>query len=126
MRSVEFHSEGQNEFASAARFYEDQRYGLGRDFTLAIQQTYERLNFLAAGRRLVAGSGVLWFRSSLTAYCTESRLIASTSSPLCIFTVGQATGGHGSETLLPNNRLERAGSTPAAQPERSADSEESE
>lgn len=43
MRRVEFHPEAQNEFASAARFYEDQRHGLGRDFTLTIQRTYERL-----------------------------------------------------------------------------------
>ena len=43
MRSVEFHPEAQNEFASAARFYEDQRHGLGLDFTLAVQRTYERV-----------------------------------------------------------------------------------
>ena len=50
MRSVEFHPEAQNEFASAARFYEDQRHGLGRDFILTIQHTYERLlEFPAAG-----------------------------------------------------------------------------
>lgn len=50
MRRVEFHPEAQNEFASAARFYEDQRHGLGLDFTLTIQRTYERLlEFPAAG-----------------------------------------------------------------------------
>jgi plasmid stabilization system protein ParE len=43
VRSLEFHPEAQDEFASAARFYEDQRQGLGLDFTLAIQRTYERL-----------------------------------------------------------------------------------
>ena len=43
MRWVEFHPEAQNEFVSAARFYEDQRRGLGLDFTLTIQRTYERL-----------------------------------------------------------------------------------
>jgi len=50
VRRVEFHPEAQNEFASAARFYEDQRHGLGLDFTLTIQRTYERLlEFPAAG-----------------------------------------------------------------------------
>jgi hypothetical protein len=50
VRSVEFHPEAQNEFVSAARFYEDQRQGLGLDFTLTIQRTYERLlGFPAAG-----------------------------------------------------------------------------
>ena len=43
MRRVEFHPEAQNEFAFAARFYENQRQGLGLDFTLTIQWTYERL-----------------------------------------------------------------------------------
>lgn len=43
MRSVEFHPEAQHEFAAAARFYEDQRYGLGLDFALTVQHTYERL-----------------------------------------------------------------------------------
>ena len=43
MKPVEFHPEAQNEFASAARFYEDQRRGLGLDFTLTIQRMYERL-----------------------------------------------------------------------------------
>jgi len=43
VRRVEFHPEAQNEFASAARFYEDQQRGLGLDFTLTIQRTYERL-----------------------------------------------------------------------------------
>jgi plasmid stabilization system protein ParE len=50
VRSVEFHPEAQNEFAAAARFYEDQRHGLGLDFTVTIQQTYERLlEFPSAG-----------------------------------------------------------------------------
>ena len=43
MRSVDFHPEAQNEFASAARFYEDRRQGLGLDFALTVQRTYERL-----------------------------------------------------------------------------------
>lgn len=43
MSQVEFHPEAQNEFVSAARFYEDHRQGLGLDFTLTIQRTYERL-----------------------------------------------------------------------------------
>jgi len=51
VRSVEFHPEAQSEFASAARFYEDQRLGLGLDFILTVQRTYERLlEFPAAGR----------------------------------------------------------------------------
>lgn len=50
MRSVEFHPEAQNEFVAAARFYEDQRHGLGLDFTLTIQRTYERvLQFQTSG-----------------------------------------------------------------------------
>lgn len=52
MRSVEFHPEAQKEFLAAARFYEDQRHGLGLDFTLTIQRTYERvLEFPASGAR---------------------------------------------------------------------------
>jgi plasmid stabilization system protein ParE len=43
VRRVEFHPEAQNEFVLAARFYENQRQGLGLDFTLTIQRTYERL-----------------------------------------------------------------------------------
>ena len=43
MRWVEFHPEAQNEFVSASRFYEDQRQGLGLDFALTVQRTYERL-----------------------------------------------------------------------------------
>jgi len=52
VRSVEFHPEAQTEFVSAGRFYENQRLGLGLDFTLSIQRTYERLlEFPAAGAR---------------------------------------------------------------------------
>jgi plasmid stabilization system protein ParE len=43
VRLVEFHPEAQSEFVLAGRFYEDQRQGLGLDFTLTIQRTYERL-----------------------------------------------------------------------------------
>ena len=43
MRNVEFHPEAQNEFLSAAQFYEDQTQGLGLDFTLTVQRTYERV-----------------------------------------------------------------------------------
>ena len=43
MRSVEFHPEAEEEFISAARFYEDQTAGLGLDFIRTIQGTYERL-----------------------------------------------------------------------------------
>jgi plasmid stabilization system protein ParE len=50
VRSVEFHPAAQNEFAAAARFYEDQRHGLGLHFTVTIQRTYERLlEFSGAG-----------------------------------------------------------------------------
>ena len=43
MRSVEFHSEAQNEFVAAAQFYENRTEGLGLDFTLTVQRAYERL-----------------------------------------------------------------------------------
>jgi len=43
VRSVEFHPHAQEEFAAAARFYERQAAGLGRDFVAAVQHTYERL-----------------------------------------------------------------------------------
>ncbi|MDP3769031.1 MAG: type II toxin-antitoxin system RelE/ParE family toxin, partial [Dehalococcoidia bacterium] len=50
MRSVEFHPEAQDEFISAAQFYESQTDGLGRDFILTVQRTYERLlEFPASG-----------------------------------------------------------------------------
>ena len=60
--------------------------------------------------------GVFWFRSFPTVSCIALSLTASTSWQSCIFTVGQVTGVHDSETVLPNNRLERSGS----KPERSA------
>jgi hypothetical protein len=43
VRSVEFHPEAQNEFVSAAQFYQGQTQGLGLDFTLTVQRMYERL-----------------------------------------------------------------------------------
>jgi plasmid stabilization system protein ParE len=43
VRNVAFHPDAQDEFAAAARYYEDQRDGLGLDFVLAVQRTYERL-----------------------------------------------------------------------------------
>ena len=43
MRSVEFHPEAQDEFISAAQFYERQAEGLGLDFIMTVQQAYERL-----------------------------------------------------------------------------------
>ena len=43
MRSVEFHPAAQDEFISAAQFYERQTEGLGLDFITTIQRTYERL-----------------------------------------------------------------------------------
>ena len=52
MRSVEFHPAAQDEFVSAAQFYERQTHGLGLDFTLTVERTYERLlEFPAAGPR---------------------------------------------------------------------------
>ena len=53
MRSVEFHPEAEDEFISAARFYESQTEGLGLDFISTVQRTYERLlRFPATGRPL--------------------------------------------------------------------------
>ena len=43
MRSVEFHPEAEDEFISAAQFYERQTEGLGLDFIMTVQQAYERL-----------------------------------------------------------------------------------
>lgn len=43
MRSIEFHPEAQDELISAAQFYERQTEGLGLDFIIAVQHTYERL-----------------------------------------------------------------------------------
>jgi toxin ParE1/3/4 len=52
VRSVEFHPEAQDEFIRAARFYETQTEGLGLDFILTVQRTYERLlEFPASGLR---------------------------------------------------------------------------
>jgi plasmid stabilization system protein ParE len=42
-RSVEFHPAAQAELTSAAQFYERQTGGLGLDFLLTVQRTYERL-----------------------------------------------------------------------------------
>ncbi|HLF49967.1 MAG TPA: type II toxin-antitoxin system RelE/ParE family toxin [Methylomirabilota bacterium] len=57
MRSVEFHPEAQDEFISAAQFYESQTRGLGLNFILTVQRSYERLRDSPAtgppfGRRL--------------------------------------------------------------------------
>jgi len=50
VRSVEFHPEAQDEFVSAAQFYERQTEGLGLDFITSVQHTYERLlEFPASG-----------------------------------------------------------------------------
>ncbi len=51
MRSVEFHPEAQDEFIAATQFYESEADGLGLDFILTVQRTYERLlEFPATGR----------------------------------------------------------------------------
>jgi catechol 2,3-dioxygenase-like lactoylglutathione lyase family enzyme len=57
VRSLEFHPDAQDEFISAVQFYESQTAGLGLDFILTIQRTYERLDEFPAtgapfGRRL--------------------------------------------------------------------------
>lgn len=44
MRSVEFHPEAQDEFISAAQFYEHETEGLGREFIATVQRAYERLS----------------------------------------------------------------------------------
>ena len=43
MRGVEFHPEAQDEFISAAQFYERETAGLGLDFIATVQHAYERL-----------------------------------------------------------------------------------
>ena len=43
MRSVEFHPQAQDEFISAAQFYERQAEGLGLDFIMTVRQTYVQL-----------------------------------------------------------------------------------
>jgi len=50
VRRVEFHPEAQDEFISAAQFYESHTVGLGLDFILTVQRAYNRLlEFPAAG-----------------------------------------------------------------------------
>jgi toxin ParE1/3/4 len=50
VRSVEFHPDAQDEFISAAQFYEAQAEGLGLDFITTVQQAYDRLlEFPASG-----------------------------------------------------------------------------
>jgi toxin ParE1/3/4 len=52
VRSVEFHPDAQGELVAAAQFYERQTEGLGLDFVLTVQRTYERLlEFPVAGPR---------------------------------------------------------------------------
>jgi len=107
VRSVEFHPDAQNEFISAAHFYEGQTEGLGLDFIATVQRAYERLReFPRSGAQfnLVADSGVFLFRSSPTVSCIASSRTASISSPSCTFTGGHATGGHGSERGCPTTR----------------------
>jgi len=43
VRSVEFHPDAQNEFISAAHFYERQMQGLGLDFIETVQRAYGQL-----------------------------------------------------------------------------------
>jgi plasmid stabilization system protein ParE len=43
VRSVEFHPDAQNEFISAAQFYERQTEGLSLDFIATAQRAYEGL-----------------------------------------------------------------------------------
>jgi hypothetical protein len=43
VRRIEFHPEAQDEFISAAHFYERQTDGLGLDFITTVQRTYEQL-----------------------------------------------------------------------------------
>jgi hypothetical protein len=70
------------EFVEAARFYEDQTTGLGLEFTVTVQRTYERLlRFPARGVRSVVGCAEYSFRSALTAFSNASSLIGSASSP---------------------------------------------
>jgi hypothetical protein len=121
VRSVEFHPEAQDEFISAAQFYERETQGLGLDFIATVQSAYERLRDLPAsgapfGRRLRDSS----FQSFRTVFSIASSLSGSTSLPSCTFTAAQVTGGHDFETVLPDHGLERFGSTRAAQPVRSA------
>jgi plasmid stabilization system protein ParE len=57
VRIVEFHPEAQDEFISAAQFYESQTQELGLNFILTVQRSYERLRDAPAvgppfGRRL--------------------------------------------------------------------------
>ena len=117
MSSVEFHPEAEDEFISAARFYEDQTTGLGLDFIRMVQGTSnDYSNPHAVARRLAIGSGVCSSRSFRTVFCIASSLSASTSLRSRTSGVGRGIGGTGSDALLPNNRLERPGSTPAAHP----------
>ena len=100
MRSVEFHPEAQNEFASAARFYEDQMQGLGLDFTLTIQRTYERL---------------LAFRASGARFGRQLRRVLVPKFPYGLLYRIEPDRLY---IVAVINRLEQSGSTPAAQPAR--------
>jgi hypothetical protein len=119
VRSVEFHADAQDEFVSAAQFYESERAGSASTSSARFSG---RTNGSSSSRpvvsRLVANSGEFWYRSFPTVFCIASSLTESTSSRSCTFTGGPDTGGPGAETLLTNSRLERSGSTPAAQLER--------
>ena len=53
---VEFHEAARDEFREAARWYEDEREGLGREFLVAVEAALERAvrdagRVLAGGRR---------------------------------------------------------------------------
>jgi hypothetical protein len=111
VRSIEFHPEAQEEFISGAQFYENQAEGLGLDFILTVQRTYERLlRFPAIGRpfgRRLRRLLVPKFPYGLL-YRVEPN--ASTSWPSCTLTVDQATGGRASE----NDATQFVGSGPGA------------
>ena len=123
MRSVEFHPEAQDEFISAAQFYERQAEGPGLDFVRTVQQAYERLLEAPASGPPFGR----WLRRLLVPKFPYGLLYrvepnASTSSRSCTFTDVRVTDGHGSEALLPTSAAaQTAGShslTAAARRER--------
>ena len=110
MRSVEFHPEDRTSSFRQPGSTRAKRLGSGwTSFSRFSARTNDCSSFLPPARRLAAGSGVFWFRGFPTASCIVASLSASTSWRSCTFTVDPATGGHGSEMMLPSSALQRPG-----------------
>ena len=114
---IEFHPEAQDEFISAAHFYERHTEASGSTSSLRFSaHTNARSSLPPLAHRLAGGSGAFSFRSFPSVCCIASSLNASRSSRSCTFTANQVTGDHGFEALLAMNHPVKGKSYSAGRP----------